>query len=218
MKRLLLASAACLALATPLPVMAQNSPQGQNGSQPMQQSQTLKTGKNQQQAENSPRGQNTSSSAKNGYSQKQAQAQPQEQNGAQPMQQNQAANAQKNQQQAQVINPSSLNKQDIKQIQENLNKAGFDAAHVDGIWGPQTSDALRNFQQAKHITASGELNQQTLAALNVNVPNEGRAASESNNNNVGSSQNSSAHPMMQNGSSQPMGANAPSSSGTQQPK
>ena len=159
-----------------------------------------------------------------------AQNSPQRANGAAPTQQqnqskntrmNQAqssngsqTNANNNQRQAQAeIRPSSLNKQEIEQVQTNLNKAGFNAKRVDGIWGRETSDALRNFQQAKHLPGNGELNQQTLAALDVNIPNEGRAASESNKG--GAAQSGSA------GQTQPVQSGAPSTSsgeGANQPK
>ena len=78
MKRILLASAACLAMS--LPAMAQTS-----GSQTNPPAQT----------QNQP--------------------------------QNQAANQQ------QTIQPSSLSKSQVRELQMSLNKAGFDAKSVDGI-------------------------------------------------------------------------------------
>ena len=129
MKRILLASAACLAMS--LPAMAQS-----NGSQAI--------------------------------------PAPQSQNLQQNQQQNQAANEQ------QTIRPSSLSKAQVKDIQMNLNKAGFDAKNVDGEWGPATREAIMNFQKEKNLPGKGELNQQTLAALGVNVNNQSQATANQN--------------------------------------
>lgn len=78
-------------------------------------------------------------------------------------------NGQARQQAENRINPSSLNKEQIRQIQMTLNKKGFDAKRVDGIWGPETEAALKDFQQQQHLQGSGHLTQQTLGALGVDV-------------------------------------------------
>jgi murein L,D-transpeptidase YcbB/YkuD len=143
MKRLLLATVACLALSSP--AIAQNSPQGAQG------------------ATSSPQQQNQPANV-----------------GADQMQGQKSSPTQANNNHQQGINPAMLDKQAIAEIQANLNKAGFSAKRVDGMWGRETRDALRDFQHAKNLPGNGELNQQTLAALNVTIPNEGRAASEPN--------------------------------------
>jgi hypothetical protein len=75
-----------------------------------------------------------------------------------------------NRQQAQnTIEPSQLNKQQIRQIQQALNKQGFDVGHVDGRWGADTAKAVKDFQQRKQMQANGKLDQQTLQALSVNM-------------------------------------------------
>jgi peptidoglycan hydrolase-like protein with peptidoglycan-binding domain len=84
-------------------------------------------------------------------------------------------------QQTRAISPSSLSKQEIKQVQMNLNRAGFDAKHVDGRWGQSTRKAVRNFQQLKHLPGNGKLNQQTLSALGVNINNQSQASNSSSN-------------------------------------
>lgn len=66
-----------------------------------------------------------------------------------------------------VIRPSSLSKSDVRQIQMKLNKAGFSAKNVDGIWGREAADALSNFQKVKGLPGRGELSQQTPTALGV---------------------------------------------------
>lgn len=61
----------------------------------------------------------------------------------------------------------SLASSTIEQLQRTLNDKGFDAGPVDGNWGPQTQSALRNFQQAKGLKATGQPDPQTLSALGV---------------------------------------------------
>ena len=50
-----------------------------------------------------------------------------------------------------------------------LIEKGYDAGNVDGIIGPETRGAIESFQQEKGITASGELNQETIDALGLDV-------------------------------------------------
>ena len=54
----------------------------------------------------------------------------------------------------------------VKQAQQKLSQAGH-KVQADGVMGPRTEAALKEFQQAKGIEASGELNKDTLAALGV---------------------------------------------------
>lgn len=82
------------------------------------------------------------------------------------------------QQQAQNrVNPSQLSTQQIRRIQISLNKQGFDTHKVDGKWGPETANALKNFQHQQKLQGSGHLNQQTLAALGVNQSGQARQGS-----------------------------------------
>lgn len=54
----------------------------------------------------------------------------------------------------------------IDQVQASLRDEGY-AVTVDGVWGPQSAEALRQFQTANNLDASGSLNAETLAALDV---------------------------------------------------
>lgn len=72
-----------------------------------------------------------------------------------------------NQGKSQTIEPYRLDKHEIRQIQMSLNKAGFSSGKVDGIWGEETKQALRNYQQQKQLPGDGQLNRQTLAQLGV---------------------------------------------------
>jgi peptidoglycan hydrolase-like protein with peptidoglycan-binding domain len=79
-----------------------------------------------------------------------------------------------NDQQAQnSIDPSQLSSQQIRQIQQSLDKHGFKAGHADGKWGPETEKAVKDFQQKQNMQASGQLDQQTLQALGVNMTAQG---------------------------------------------
>ena len=54
----------------------------------------------------------------------------------------------------------------LQQVQSGLRDAGHDIK-VDGVWGPQTVDALKSYQQQKSLNVTGTLNSETLAALDV---------------------------------------------------
>jgi putative peptidoglycan binding protein len=55
----------------------------------------------------------------------------------------------------------------VREAQRALNDKGFSAGAVDGIMGPHTEKALRDFQQAQGLSVTGDLDQQTLSALGV---------------------------------------------------
>jgi peptidoglycan hydrolase-like protein with peptidoglycan-binding domain len=55
----------------------------------------------------------------------------------------------------------------IRQVQQKLNERGFQAGEVDGQMGPKTQSALREFQQATGLPATGQLDQQTLTQLGI---------------------------------------------------
>jgi hypothetical protein len=68
----------------------------------------------------------------------------------------------------QTILPATLSRSDVRQVQQALDKNGFQVGRVDGRWGPKTSNAVRQFQQSKKLDAKGQLNQQTLSDLGLN--------------------------------------------------
>ncbi len=119
---------------------------------------------------NSGQSQNTSSGQMNS-SQSQMSRQPQ--NGAQQRQ----------------INPEQLSSQQVRQIQTALKKEGFNTGKTDGKWGSETQGALKKFQQQKNLQANGELDQQTLSALGVNLSSSESTGASTNENS--SSQSSS---------------------------
>jgi len=65
------------------------------------------------------------------------------------------------------LNESALSVQTIKQIQTKLNELMFDAGLPDGIMGPNTRAALRDFQTANNLIADGYPDKATLAKLGI---------------------------------------------------
>ena len=68
----------------------------------------------------------------------------------------------------------------VRQAQERLKQLGYEVGEADGIWGPQTQAALRQYQQKEGLTASGELDSRTIAELGLDsVGGAGTAAGAS---------------------------------------
>lgn len=55
----------------------------------------------------------------------------------------------------------------IRQVQQTLQQQNMYRGQVDGVWGPQTQAAVREYQQKNSLGSSGQLDQQTLASLNI---------------------------------------------------
>ena len=60
-----------------------------------------------------------------------------------------------------------LNAEQIRLVQQALQKKGVPPGPIDGIFGPLTKEALRRFQDNFGISTRGDLNNQTLFALGV---------------------------------------------------
>jgi Domain of unknown function (DUF4399)/Putative peptidoglycan binding domain len=59
----------------------------------------------------------------------------------------------------------NLTENNIRQVQQELRRKGFDPGPIDGIHGPRTKEAVRNFQDRYGMNASGDINNKTLFAL-----------------------------------------------------
>jgi hypothetical protein len=55
----------------------------------------------------------------------------------------------------------------VRSVQQALMDRGYNAGAPDGVWGPNTEDALRRFQSNQGLRATGLLDAQTVAALGV---------------------------------------------------
>jgi peptidoglycan hydrolase-like protein with peptidoglycan-binding domain len=57
----------------------------------------------------------------------------------------------------------------IKQVQQRLKAAGTYSGPIDGRMGAQTQQAISQFQKKHGLRQTGNLDQQTMAALNINM-------------------------------------------------
>jgi Putative peptidoglycan binding domain len=53
----------------------------------------------------------------------------------------------------------------VRQVQQRLKAAGYNPGPVDGYLGPQTEEALRNYQKAHGLSETGQLDEQTREQL-----------------------------------------------------
>lgn len=70
------------------------------------------------------------------------------------------------QQQAQMQIPAPVTDEMISNLQAALKQRGYDV-RTDGIWGPNTHQALTEFQNEQGIQGDGQINTETLAALEL---------------------------------------------------
>jgi peptidoglycan hydrolase-like protein with peptidoglycan-binding domain len=57
----------------------------------------------------------------------------------------------------------------IRALQRELAQKGHEAGAVDGVWGENTRQALREFQKDKDLEPTGTLTLPTLSALGIEV-------------------------------------------------
>src|SRR6185437_8841860 len=55
----------------------------------------------------------------------------------------------------------------VQAVQAHLRDAGAYHGAVDGVWGPDSVSALQRFQADHQLQTTGQLNQATAAALNL---------------------------------------------------
>jgi len=60
---------------------------------------------------------------------------------------------------------SGVDRSQVKQAQQALQSQGLYQGKVDGVLGPETKQALKEFQQKNGLKQTGSLDQRTLAAL-----------------------------------------------------
>jgi peptidoglycan hydrolase-like protein with peptidoglycan-binding domain len=58
-----------------------------------------------------------------------------------------------------------LNRSQVQEMQRILSQKGFDPGDVDGYIGPDTQEAIREFQRSEGLAVTGNPNEQTLRAL-----------------------------------------------------
>jgi hypothetical protein len=85
--------------------------------------------------------------------------------GSQVEKEQQQYGAQEGQQQRMA--GQQIEKKQVQELQKKLNEEGFNAGPVDGIIGPKTRSALQEFQREEGLAASGQPDQETLEALDI---------------------------------------------------
>lgn len=55
--------------------------------------------------------------------------------------------------------------EDVKLLQETLNKLGYDCGKTDGIYGNKTANSVKAFQKANNLTVDGKAGKNTITAL-----------------------------------------------------
>ncbi|HEV7370773.1 peptidoglycan-binding domain-containing protein [Arenibaculum sp.] len=66
------------------------------------------------------------------------------------------------------MQPDQMSEDDVRKLQQALADQGQDL-QVDGVWGPNTETALRGFQEQQGMDATGQPDQETLSALDVEL-------------------------------------------------
>jgi peptidoglycan hydrolase-like protein with peptidoglycan-binding domain len=104
--------------------------------------------------------------------------------------------------QQQAMEQQPLTPDTIRQVQQTLQQQGMYRGRLDGVWGPATQAAVRSYQQRNNLNASGQLDQQTLASMNMgNNQNYGSNSTGPQPTNQANGGNDQTQPMNQN---QPM--------------
>ena len=55
----------------------------------------------------------------------------------------------------------------VMAMQQALKEKGFEPGPIDGVMGPRTASALKEFQKAKNLTMTGQMDGETAAKLEV---------------------------------------------------
>jgi peptidoglycan hydrolase-like protein with peptidoglycan-binding domain len=105
----------------------------------------------------------------------------------------------------------------IKQVQEKLSQHGQDPGPADGKLGPKTMAALKDFQKQNNLQPSGKLDQQTLAALQLDESSGSASTGSSAPSQDSSSQDSSSNSASGSSMDSTPSSSAPSSSSEQAP-
>ncbi|HKZ07286.1 MAG TPA: peptidoglycan-binding domain-containing protein [Methylomirabilota bacterium] len=67
----------------------------------------------------------------------------------------------------------------VRQAQEALKSQGHDPGPIDGVMGPQTQQAIREYQRSQNLSETGRLDAQTAQKLGVGGGMSGSGSSGS---------------------------------------
>ena len=73
---------------------------------------------------------------------------------------------------ASASRPPALSQDMVQQVQTRLQQAGNYNGSIDGLWGPATEAGVRSYQQQHNLNATGQLDGDTLASLNLGGTNQ----------------------------------------------
>jgi peptidoglycan hydrolase-like protein with peptidoglycan-binding domain len=62
---------------------------------------------------------------------------------------------------------SAADSGDIKKVQETLRDKGYEPGQIDGVLGPQTREAIRQYQKSENLPVTGRLDAETAGKLGV---------------------------------------------------
>ena len=62
---------------------------------------------------------------------------------------------------------TTLSDSEVVAVQKKLAQLGYYQVPIDGIDGPETQKAIRWFQSVDKIAVTGQINEQTLKALQI---------------------------------------------------
>src|SRR5262245_27044957 len=71
------------------------------------------------------------------------------------------------------------NASNIKAVQQALKDKGYDPGPVDGVVGSRTKEAIKSFQTASNIRATGTINAETAEKLGVQTDSQSSSRSSS---------------------------------------
>jgi peptidoglycan hydrolase-like protein with peptidoglycan-binding domain len=70
-----------------------------------------------------------------------------------------------------------MDSQTVRQIQQALQDKGQNVGEIDGIMGPRTQAALRQYQQSQGMQATGRVDRQTISSLGLSRAAPGSGSS-----------------------------------------
>src|SRR4051794_36571667 len=90
--------------------------------------------------------------------------------------------------------PVNLSQTEIQQLQQQLKGAGLYRGSVDGEMGPETKQAISQFQQQHGLNQTGVVDQQTLSALSTSQSGAGSSMGTSGSQPSGASSSGNPSP------------------------
>lgn len=57
--------------------------------------------------------------------------------------------------------------QDVRHVQQALSNKGFNPGQIDGVYGPHTANALRQYQRKEDLKVTGHMDASTLSSLGI---------------------------------------------------